>query len=345
MQKPTYCLLIVIVFGVTGWFANTLYKGGSAPIQNIIPIVEKPLEKYTIDALSKTEIKPSQIEIGEILVENPTFTSHLFSMTFNPSLQQKSGQETKKVTGLINLPKGEGPFPIVVLFRGYVDQATYKAGDGTRSAGEYFAKNGFITIAPDFLGYGESDPEAANIFESRFQTYTTALTLIKSVNSISQWNQKDIFLWGHSNGGQIALTILEITGATYPTVLWAPVSKPFPYSILYYTDESDDRGKLIRHELAKLEDLYDVEKFSLINYFDRIKAPISLHQGTLDAAVPKDWSDELAKKLDLSAPKRRDLAFGGDYFIYPGADHNLNPNWNLAISRSLNFFQEHRIAE
>ena len=36
-------------------------------------------------------------------------------------------------------------------------------------------------------------------------------------------------------------------------ILWAPVSKPFPYNILYYTDEAEDRGKWLRGEIAKFE--------------------------------------------------------------------------------------------
>ena len=101
--------------------------------------------------------------------------------------------------------------------------------------GEYFRDNEYITLAPDFLGYGGSDSESSNIFESRFQTYTTVLTLLKSINkeNFPNWDQKNIFIWAHSNGGQIALTVLEITGENYPTVLWAPVTESFPYSILF----------------------------------------------------------------------------------------------------------------
>ena len=313
MKKIIYYLLIPIVFITVGWFANTAWHlpKGSNPIAKIKP---RPLEKYSIENLSQSRFKPSEIKIED---------EHLFSFI----------ADNKKVTGCIDIPDGNGPFPVIVMFRGYVDQKEYKTCDGTKRAGEYFAKNGFITIAPDFLGYGGSDPEAGNIFESRFQTYTTALMLLNSVENLNNWDHKNLFIWGHSNGGQIALTVLEITQKEYPTVLWAPVSKPFPYSILYYTDESDDRGKLIRRELAKFEEDYDVEKYSLLNYLDRIKAPIELHQGTYDDAVPVAWSDELAESL-------LDLDINLDYYKYPGTDHNLNPSWNLAIARSLDFFNK-----
>ncbi|MFH1971759.1 MAG: alpha/beta fold hydrolase [Patescibacteria group bacterium] len=294
-----------------------------------INILPKPLEKYSINNLSETKVTPVKINIDEEISTNSDFTSNLFSINFDPTLRDKN---IKKVTGLINLPNKQGKFPLVLMLRGYVDQKIYTTGMGTQRVGEYFSENGFITIAPDFLGYAGSDIEANNIFESRFQTYTTALTILDSLSTIAQWDQENIFIWGHSNGGQVALTLLEITGKEIPTVLWAPVSKPFPYSILYYTDESDDLGKLIRRELSLFEDNYDVNEFSIHNYLNRIKAPIEIHQGALDDAVPIDWTNDLVQKLE-------DLEVDFKYHKYQGADHNLQPNWNLAVQRSLIFFQ------
>lgn len=318
----------ILLFLNLGWWGNEYYKSKL----NITPspisyIKQRPLEKYQIENLNN-QVYKTDIKIERELSKTDDFTSYLISFTFDPTF---SGKEEKKVTGLMNMPNGDGPFPIIVLFRGYVDQSIYQTGVGTKRVGEYFAKNGYITIAPDFLGYGGSDPEAENIFESRFQTYTTALTTLKSLHSIKEWDNKNVFIWGHSNGGQITLTALEATGLDYPTVLWAPVTKPFPYSILYYTDESDDHGKLIRRELSKFETDYDVEKFSLTNYLDKITAPIEFHQGTNDDAVPVDWSDSFVAKME-------DLNKDITYYKHPGADHNMNPLWGDVILKSLEFY-------
>ena len=331
MKKFLLILLLVLASLVLGWFLNSFYNSQKSPQSPIAQIKPRPLDKYTIDNLAKANIEPAKIELGEVLKEDKDFTSYLFSFSLDPTLTNK---ERRKVTGLINIPSGEGPFPLIVMFRGYVDQEIYETGTGTQRAGEYFARNGYMTIAPDFLGYAGSDSEAGNIFETRFQTYTTALTLLSSLQSVKQWNGKDIFIWGHSNGGQIALTVLEVTGEDYPTVLWAPVSKPFPYSILYYTDESADRGKLIRRELAGFEQTYDPDLYAIDLNYERIKAPIQLHQGTADDAVPREWSDELNKRLD-------GLEVNIEYFVYPGADHNLNSSWNTVVERNIGFFNKY----
>jgi len=332
LRKYIRYLLVTVVFAFLGWIGNDYYRSRLNTSPNPISVIKsRPLEKYAVENLSKALIPSAPVSIEETLKENADYTSYLISFKFDPTF---SGREEKKVTGLMNIPTGKGPFPLIVMFRGYVDQEQYQTGDGTRRAAEFFAEKGFITVAPDFLGYAGSDKEAGSIFESRFQTYTTTLTLINSVNSISAWDSKNIFLWGHSNGGQIALTVLEITETDYPTVLWAPVSKPFPYSILYYTDESDDRGKLIRRELSKFEEDYDVELFSLTNYLDRVNGPIQLHQGTIDDAVPTAWTDSLVDKL-------KELEIDVSYIKYPGADHNLNPSWSRAIENSMTFFKKH----
>ena len=322
-------LLILISFVILGWWVGK--SGGPEKPQSPISIIKpRPLDKYTIENLGKSDIPIGKIEVGDILDKQTAYTSYLFSLDFSPTMNPA---ETKKVTGQLNLPNGTSSFPLVIMLRGYVDQERYITGDGTRNAAGFFAENGFITIAPDFLGYAGSDGETGNIFEARFQTYVTVLSLIKTLGQIEAWDGKNISIWGHSNGGQIALTILEITGTNYPTTLWAPVSKPFPYSVLYYTDESEDRGKLIRRELAKFEEQYDVELYSLTNYFDRINASLQIHQGMADEAVPIAWSDNLVEQLS-------NLNLRIDYLKYPNTDHDMRPSWDTAVAHDLKFFSD-----
>jgi dipeptidyl aminopeptidase/acylaminoacyl peptidase len=319
MKKFVIYFLLTITLVSFGWLFNSF------------PVIPKPLEKYTIENLAISELEEGNIQIEEVISEENDFTSYLFSLEFKPSLKDR---EIKKVTGQLNIPTEKGGYPIIVMFRGYVDQEIYETGIGTRKSAAVFAQNGFITIAPDFLGYADSDIQAENIFESRFQTYTAALSILRSLDSIPDWDGINIFLWGHSNGGQIALTVLEITGNNYPTVLWAPVTKSFPYSILYYTDESEDKGKYIRRELAKFENLYDVEQYSIDNYLERINAPIQLHQGTSDNAVPLGWTNEFADVLN-------DLEKEISYYTYPGANHNMIPAWDTVVGRNLVFFSKY----
>ncbi len=331
MKKFLSYFMLAIVFALLGWFANTLYQNTLPEPIILNPVIPRPLDKYTIENLATTKIEAGTIKIEEIIDETNDYTSYLFSLEHRPSLSDK---EIKKTTGQLNIPSGKGKYPLILMFRGYVDQEIYETGIGTRKSAEVYAQNGYITIAPDFLGYGESDTQTENIFEARFQTYVTALSVLNSLDSISSWDGENILIWGHSNGGQVALTILEITGEEYPTVLWAPVTKSFPYSILYYTDESEDKGRYIRKELAKFENIYNVEQYSIANYLERIKAPIQLHQGTGDDAVPYKWTNEF---VDIFNELEKEIT----YYTYPGANHNLVPSWNTVVQRNLVFFDKY----
>lgn len=327
MKKVIVWLLIAATFILIGWFGNTLYHlpKNSNPIAQIKPT---PLLKYTIENLSQVNFPEEQIVIGNVINDTPKFTSYEYSMEFSPDLTEN----LKKTSGLINVPKGNGTFPVIVMFRGFVDQKIYTTGVGTQPSAKVFTENGYITVAPDFLGYGSSDKESSDVFESRFQTYVTAVETLKSVNSIDKWDRKNIFIWGHSNGGQIALTTLEITRVAYPTVLWAPVSMRFPASILYYIGDTEDGGRYLVSQLADFFDTYDAEKFSLTNYLSLIKAPIQLNQGTSDTAVPYWLSDNLYTQL-------KEATVAATYIKYPGNDHNMRPNWNGVIDNNLEFFK------
>lgn len=330
LKKAVLYSLSAVLFICLGWSLSLLF-GSPKFKKTISQVLPRPLDKYTIENLAKAKVPAGKIEVGKILSDNPTFISYEFSHYFDPTL---TGKPLKKVSGVINIPKGNGPFPLIVMIRGYVDKDKYSIGEGTQPAAQFFASNGFITVAPDFLGYADSDKETNDTFEARFQTYTTVMSVMASLDSVSNWDKKNIFIWAHSNGGQIALTLLEITGKPIPTVLWAPVSKPFPYSILYYTDESQDLGKALRLALAQFEQTYDADLYSIHKYYDRIKSPIELDQGTADTEVPVSWSDELAKTL-----KGENLEV--TYNTYPGSDHNMLPLWNSAVANDLDFYNLH----
>ncbi len=287
-----------------------------------------PLQKYSFDQLSQRKFKPKEIkslpiEADKQLDVDEKFIKSKFYYTF----------EDKLISGIINVPKEvkKPKSPIIVMLRGYVDKEVYYSGLGTQHTAEQFAKAGYITFAPDFLGYGDSDETYLDVWEERFSRPAQILQLIASIKALNNIDPEKIGIWAHSNGGQLALSVLEISGGDYPTVLWAPVSKSFPYSILYFTDEFDDQGKYLRKEISRLEQDYDVRDFSITDYFDWIKAPIQLHQGVADDAVPVQWSRDLKKSL-------QDKDIDIEYFEYQGADHNLVGGWDKAVSRSIDFY-------
>ncbi len=284
-----------------------------------------PLLKYSIENLKKYPYQASHLTLQEKIAEEDNY----FTYTFTYKTMDKT------MSGVINFPKtpklqetgadqttpaASNQYPVIVMLRGYASKSIYTPGVGTRHAASKFAQNGFITIAPDFFGFGSSDPEPDNSWEARFVKPVNVIELIKSIKSYPELeitpkdqtftyylNSNKIGIWGHSNGGQIALSVLEATSKPIPTSLWAPVTAPFPYSILFFSDEHHDEGKEMRAWLAMFEQDYDVMEFSLTQHLDYLTGSIQIHHGTEDEAALKTWSDEFLNKIEKENERRLDL--------------------------------------
>ncbi len=330
MKKiPVLIGAVVVLAAIGGMWSFRAGMDGqtSRTISPIAQFLEKPLEKYAIPRLALRPFEGNQIVLDEIVATESSYLVQKFHYL----------TDGKKVTGLAHIPHSATaahPAPVIIQIRGYVEHDMYEPGVGTKRSAEVLAGGGFISLAPDYLGYGGSDNPSEDVFEERFQAYTATLDLLASIPSLDVADKGKVGIWAHSNGGQIALTVLEATGKTYPTTLWAPVTKPFPYSILYYTDEAPDYGKALRKKLADFEDDYNVDEYAMVNFVDRIEAPMQLHQGTSDPAVPVVWNDQFVAML-------KEKEKGIEYFVYPGTDHNLQPAWNTVITRDIEFFRKH----
>ncbi len=322
--------LILAGFGVWRYLPR-IERTVFSPRGEVTKQLEKPYTKYSFSRLAERGGRPGKIEIGRQIASGEGYEARMFYYH----------SEGRRISGMLTWPIGpeSNTKPVVVMARGYVDKETYQTGVGTKNAAIYYALHGYIVLAPDFLGYGESDPEDENALGARLTKPVEILDLLATVTNIAQADGSRVFLWGHSNGGQIMLSVAEILrgdssksgvrGAT----LWAPVSKPFPYSILYYTDEADDQGKWLRAEVAKFESEYDVYNYSIDKYLDWIDLPIQIHQGSADESVPKKWTDEIVTRL-----KGQDKSV--NYYLYPGADHNLKPGWDTVVERDIEWFEK-----
>ncbi len=98
-------------------------------------------------------------------------------------------------------------------------------------------------------------------------------------------------------------------------------------------DEQEDDGKIMRKMIARFEEDYDIDKYSPTNYYTWINAPIQLHQGSIDEAVPLRWSNDFEAQM-----KNMDKEV--EYFVYPGDDHNfLNGSYTTVFQRTLQFYK------
>ena len=279
-----------------------------------------PLFPYTIDGLRARAYPGGPIEIIQVVEQPPAFTRYLIAYA----------SDGLRITGLMNVPAGEEPFPVVILNHPYYDQRLYVTGLGTREAADYFAQRGYLTLAPDYRLYGGSDPGP-----DPFRTGMTVdvLNLIASVKSLPQARADSIGLWGHSMGGGIVLTALTVN----PPSLRAAVL----YSAM--SGDAEDNYRLIAASrgpeplgpdwpFSPEENPATYARMSPLNYLAHIGAPVLIHQGQNDPTVPPAWSLRLAQALTDAG---KDVA----YYAYPNASHFfVGADWMLAMQRNVEFF-------
>lgn len=361
--------LFILGFFTHNWWISGETKELLNPFVASGERVSYPLLAYSIPNLQQRKYTPSKIQLLEVIAEEPTYTSFLFSYT---TLE-------KTMTGQINIPDSVTANPnqknsAIVMLRGYVPLEIYETGVGTKNAAAVFAQNGYITIAPDFFGYGGSDPEPDDSWQTRFEKPITVIELIKTIEetgiplvladeetALQTTRTSNIGIWAHSNGGQIALTVLEILQQPIPTTLWAPVTAPFPYSVLYFSDELEDEGKSQRKWISLFEEDYDVFEFSLTQHLDSLTGPIQIQHGEADDAALVYWSEEFVDKIELENERRENESTPGatlaataaakldqinlepidiTLYTYPGTNHNMVPSWDKVVNRDLQFFNK-----
>jgi dipeptidyl aminopeptidase/acylaminoacyl peptidase len=324
-----FLLLVLVCGGVWGYIYS---RPALVPRGEKIQFGERVLDKYSFQSLRKRAGMASELGLGDRPVEvdlrrkEENFESKVFYYQ----------SEGKKISGLINRPLGfseNKKYPLIVMIRGYAEKEGYYSGYGTFRVADELTKKGYVSVSMDFLGYGESEGESEDMLEARFEKARSVLDLLESVKNLSWVDRERIGIWGHSNGGQIAISVLEITGGKYPTVLWAPVSKGFPEGMVVYASDLDDGGEAVRLALAEFEKEYDSRLYSTDWYLLDIRAPILVIQGDQDEWVGVDWQEDLVGQL-------KQLGKEVELVVYKGADHNLAGSWNEAVSETVAFFEK-----
>ena len=311
-------------------------------------LLSLPAQTNSFDDFSLIRLQTYPYKTSPIVIHSLEFRNDL-QYAYNVSYTSMN----LTVSARLSIPviDSENIRGIVIMLRGHQNPASYHTGKGTENPARGYLDRGWAVIAPDFLGFGASSPTPAPRELQQLYSTVNAIELYKSLEApgfrfAPEIPQSDrvplpgsfnrIVLWGHSNGGQVALHLLTIIGKPVSTVLWAPVSLPFPDNLAYYSRNP------VWAESFKSE--YKPEDFSFLAHLDKI-APgtrILLEQGDRDTSVPKAWNDALTQFIDVENSRREEAGIGKiilRYEVYPGADHNLIPFWNTILPGNIAFWE------
>jgi len=281
-----------------------------------------PFEGYYIDTLAERNYGGGVIQDEGSLNSAGSFTRKLF----------KYRSEGLDLYGFINLPRGEGPFPVILMLHGHVQPEDYATLDYSTRYADALTENGFIVVHPNLRGYAPSESGSNLLGIGDTLDALNLLSLVRSqagqAGILEKADADRVGLWGHSMGGGIVLRMLEVDQDIDAAMLYASVSADENLNLNHFDDDGRGNKKLRFPEQA-------LEKISPIYFLERIQAPVSIQHGESDAVVPVEWSRDLCSRLT-------ELGIETECAYYPGQPHTFqNSGDTRLIAQTVAFFSKY----
>ena len=241
-----------------------------------------PFEQYTIDYLRKRTYGGGSIEVLERLAEQDSFTS--FSIRY-PS-------DGLNIYGFMNIPKGAGPFPVIISVHGYAVYGKYDPFNVTQDSADFFAAHQYIVIHPGLRNHPPSDAGDNILRVGMTLDVMNLIALVKTRDSLppelASADSDRIGLWGYSMGGEIGLRVITISPDVRAVVLYSPLSGHSEWNSRQLYEITQD-AEFAKDFAVPLEMLDRVSPFY---HYQRIISAVQLHHGTADTTAPLSWTVE-----------------------------------------------------
>jgi dipeptidyl aminopeptidase/acylaminoacyl peptidase len=276
----------------------------------------------TIADLRARDFGDGAIEIGAVYRRPSGYTTYRISYP----------ADGLRLTGLLHVPNGDGPFPVIIANRGHIDRERYQPGMDSRAFSEFFAPRGYLVVAPDYRGYGGGDA-GPNQFYTGY--YVDILALIPLAQKLPMARPGKVGMWGHSRGASITVAAATVSDQIAAAVVYAPAPADLAADYERRRRQSSNRPGDDTWPFAPDQNPEAYARVSPINYFEHVSAPVMLHHGTADTVVDASASVAIADALRAAG---KDVTL----HLYDGGAHTLTGRQErLYFERTLEFFRQH----
>ncbi len=174
------------------------------------------------------------------LIDAIEFSTRIFKVKYNTTFQG----EAKIASGIVCIPIGEGPFPLLSYQNGTntlhseapsvnPDRELYLFLESVSSAG-------FVIVVADYLGFGESDDMIHPYLDKESSVQPVADLLMATKELAASHNLKanisdDLYISGYSQGGWLTLALQKEMETNYTNEfnLKASACGAGPYNLFY----------------------------------------------------------------------------------------------------------------
>ncbi|NHC46251.1 alpha/beta hydrolase family protein [Motilibacter aurantiacus] len=288
-------------------------------------------DPVSLPAMFEKEYDGRGLKVGRTLDRNSAYTRHYVTY--------RSGKLT--ISGILNVPRGKGPFPALVLAHGHIDTDIYVNGQGLRREQDYLAREGYVVLHTDYRNHAQSSDDPDNEVTMRLGYTEDVVNAVLALrrSGLGAVDKERIGLLGRSMGGGIALnTLVAQPGLVDAAVVFASVSSSTIDNFNRWTrDDEQLAGEILDRYGTPKESPAFWRGVSPRTYFDRVTEPVLIHHGTSDSTCPIEWS-----RTTRDALERRDKDV--TMYEYQGEEHAFGPQWPTSMRRTVAFFDRHLAA-
>lgn len=305
---------------------STTVSPSPTPSASALPPVT---DAVSLPALMRARVVGSDLRLGRVLARTSDYRR--YAVTYRA--------DSLTISGVMNVPAGTGPFPVVVLLHGYIDPEVYVSGQGLRREQDALARNGFVALHVDYRNHAGSSRDPGDEVNLRLGYVKDAIAAVGAVRAsdLPFLDGSRVGLLGRSMGGGVTWNTLvaepELVDAA---VVYASVSTDAVDNYERWIRSNDGRQDLAaRIEAAHGSPEQNPEFWrgvSARSYLDRVAVPVMVHHGTADDTCPPGWARETVGALRAAG---KDVT----YHEYPGQGHAFDSGWALSMRRSIDFLR------
>ena len=326
MQKK---LPLVVAFSVLLWAA-----AACTPAQRLSwvpangPAASPTPHPVSLPSLRAKPLDGGDFKLGKVLSANEAYTRY--------SITYRSGE--LKISGIMNVPNGKGPYPLLLLNHGYIDPAVYTNGRGLKREQDYLVREGYVVLHSDYRNHAGSDrePDPEQRFRMGYvEDVMNAIAAVRAAN-LSFVDATRVGMLGHSMGGGVTLQLMAAKpDLIAAAVLFAPVSGDVRDNFERWTTaRPSTTAKIIAAYGQPQDNPAFWDNMSPLTYVNEFLTPVQIHHGTDDDDVPLEWSDRLYTRLQAAGKESQ-------FFVYRGEPHEFINAWPAVMRRTTQFFDTH----
>jgi len=311
----------------------------ATPTETPVPsLTPTPLHPMDVEFMRQQTYAGSELVIVQTLGPGANYDRYVASYE----------SEGLTIYGLLTVPRGEAPetgWPLIVFLHGYIPPEQYRTTERYAAYQDGFARNGYVTLKPDYRGHGDSEGSAEQ--GSRGPGYAVdVLNAVASLQRLPESDPERVGMWGHSLGGSLTLRAMVVSGDVKAGVIWAGV-------VATYEEIWEARPRWVGGEPTvtpgpdvtvtprEAGQLFAYGTFDEnpefwaaidpVTYLDDLSGPVQIHHATGDQSVPVEFSEKLYERLQEAGQP-------AELYTYQGDNHNISANFATAMERSVAFF-------